>query len=122
MEYFLQVGNFDFHQNALLVPLTIVRNPVDTGRKLNVHKKSRRRPGRLLNVLCTFNLRPVSTGKESQPAIAMNKQLFGFTESLFFFINCPVQESLYFHVFLFQPINDQCFPHIQTGKLICTAN
>ena len=32
--------------------------PVDTGRKLNVHK----RPGRLLNVLCTFNLRPVSTG------------------------------------------------------------
>ena len=36
---------------------------VDTGRKLNVHKTFRRRPGRLLNVLCTFNLRPVSTGK-----------------------------------------------------------
>ena len=36
--------------------------PVDTGRKLNVHKTFRRRPGRLLNVLCTFNLRPVSTG------------------------------------------------------------
>ena len=35
---------------------------VDTGRKLNVHKTFRRRPGRLLNVLCTFNLRPVSTG------------------------------------------------------------
>ena len=28
--------------------------PVDTGRKLNVHKT--------LNVLCTFNLHPVSTG------------------------------------------------------------
>ena len=27
-------------------------DPVDTGR-----------PGRLLNVLCTFNLRPVSTGE-----------------------------------------------------------
>ena len=38
-------------------------NPVDTGRKLNVHKTFRRRPGRLLNVLCSFNLRPVSTGK-----------------------------------------------------------
>ena len=38
-------------------------NPEDTGRKLNVHKTLRRRPGRLLNVLCTFNLRPVSTGK-----------------------------------------------------------
>ena len=35
--------------------------PVDTGRKLNVHKTFRRRPGRLLNVLCAFNLRPVST-------------------------------------------------------------
>ena len=35
---------------------------VDTGRKLNVQKTFRRRPVRLLNVLCTFNLRPVSTG------------------------------------------------------------
>ena len=36
--------------------------PVDTGRKLNVHKTLRRRPGCLLNVLGTFNLRPGSTG------------------------------------------------------------
>ena len=36
--------------------------PVDTGRKLNVHKTFRRLPGRLLKALCTFNLRPVSTG------------------------------------------------------------
>ena len=36
--------------------------PVDTGRKLNVHKAFRRRPGRLLNVLCTFNLPCVSKG------------------------------------------------------------
>ena len=35
--------------------------PVNTGRKINVHKMFRRRPGRLLNVLCTFSLRPVST-------------------------------------------------------------
>ena len=35
--------------------------PVDTGRKLNVYKTFRRGPGRLLNVLCTFNLRLVST-------------------------------------------------------------
>ena len=34
----------------------------DTGRKLNVHKTFIRRPGCFLNVLCTFNLRPVSTG------------------------------------------------------------
>ena len=40
-------------------------DPVDTGGKLNVHKTFRRRPGRLLNVLCTFNLPPVSTGEWS---------------------------------------------------------
>ena len=38
------------------------RCPVDTRRKLNVHKMFRRRPGRLFNVLCTFNLRPVPIG------------------------------------------------------------
>ena len=36
--------------------------PVDTGSKSNVHKTFRRHPRGLLNVLCTFNLRPVSTG------------------------------------------------------------
>ena len=35
--------------------------PVDTGRILNVHKTFRRHRERLLNVLCTFNVRPVST-------------------------------------------------------------
>ena len=35
--------------------------PVDTGRKLNVHKMFRRCLGRILNVLCMFNLRPVPT-------------------------------------------------------------
>ena len=40
-------------------------SPVDTGRKLNVHKTFRRRPGHLLNVLYTFNLRSVSTGSET---------------------------------------------------------
>ena len=39
-------------------------NPADTRRKLNVHMTFRTRPVRLLNVLCTFNLRPVSTGKK----------------------------------------------------------
>ena len=34
--------------------------PVDTWSKLNVQKTFRRRPGRLLNVLCTFSLRCVS--------------------------------------------------------------
>ena len=36
--------------------------PIDTGRKLNVHKTFRGRPGRLLSVLSRFNLCPVSTG------------------------------------------------------------
>ena len=32
---------------------------MDTGRKLNVHKTFRRRPERLMNVLCMLNLHPV---------------------------------------------------------------
>ena len=39
------------------------KDSVDTGRKLYVHKTFRRRPGRLLNVLYTFNLRSVYTGE-----------------------------------------------------------
>ena len=34
--------------------------PVDTGRKLNVHKRFRRRPERFLDILCTFSLRLMS--------------------------------------------------------------
>ena len=43
-----------------------ITSHVDTGRKLNVHKTIRKRPGRLLNVLCTFNLRPVSKGFKAE--------------------------------------------------------
>ena len=35
---------------------------MDTGRKLSVHKTFRGLPGRLLNVLCTFNIRHVPIG------------------------------------------------------------
>ena len=43
--------------------------PVDTGQKLNVHRVFSRHSGRLLNVLCTFNLPPVSTGTVSSDLI-----------------------------------------------------
>ena len=68
---FLQIINPSFHESLhdfnfylfSLYDLLVKRPyPVDTRRKLNVHKKFRRRPGRLLNVLYTFNLRPVSMG------------------------------------------------------------
>ena len=36
--------------------------PLHTGHKLNTHKTFKRCPGRLLNVLCAFNLRFVSRG------------------------------------------------------------
>ena len=41
----------------------ITINPVDTGRKLNVHKTLRRRPGHLLNVLCTLNITSYAYGE-----------------------------------------------------------
>ena len=40
-----------------------ISNPVEIGRKLNVNKTFIRHPGRLLNVLGAFSLRPVSTEK-----------------------------------------------------------
>ena len=45
------------------LPMSILRG-IDIGKLLcvSVGRTFRRRPGRLLNVLCTFNLRPVSTG------------------------------------------------------------
>ena len=49
--------------------------PIDTGRKLNAHKTFRRRPGRLLNVLCTFSLRPVFAGLHSFSAMTKLKFL-----------------------------------------------
>ena len=55
-----------FKENILICIITDIKVrdlfPADTGRKLNVHRTFRRRPRRLLNVLCKFNLRPVSTG------------------------------------------------------------
>ena len=57
-------------QNILIIFLSEIAlmqifwtDHVDTGCTFNVHKTFRGRPGRLLNVLCTFNLRPVSAGK-----------------------------------------------------------
>ena len=60
-----------FYENSFLK--ISQKSPVDTGRKLNVHKTFRRRPGRLLNVLCTFNLRRVSMGSDQSTAIATMK-------------------------------------------------
>ena len=46
----------------MLERAAFIVNVVDTGRKLNARKTIRRR---LLNVLRTFNLRPVSAGKDN---------------------------------------------------------
>ena len=62
---------------------------VDTRRKLNVHKTFRRRPGRLLNVFCTFNLRLVSTGIVNKTWLSCKLVIFlkeSFVENLSWFI------------------------------------
>ena len=58
--------------------------PVDTGRKLNVQKTFRRRPGRLLNGFCTFNLLPVSTGLV---ALIWKRLDYEINEMLFLYLN-----------------------------------
>ena len=55
-------GTMKQQNNNIIVILNVEMFPVGTGRKLNIRKTLRRRPRRLLNVLCTFNLRPVSAG------------------------------------------------------------
>ena len=62
-----------FEITCFLQPLRRTTNyPVDIGRKLNVHKTFRRRPGRLLNVLCTFNLRLCLRGKLFEAELIIN--------------------------------------------------
>ena len=56
--------------------INLKEDPVDTGRKLNVHKTFRRRPGRLLNFLCTFSLRPVFTGEVFSGVISHGRLKF----------------------------------------------
>ena len=55
---------YDSCQNNLFdfMPVRKYLFPGYTGHKSNVHKAFRRRPRRLLIVLCTFSLRPVSVG------------------------------------------------------------
>ena len=45
-----------------LTSVILTPGHLDTGRKLNVHQTFKKNPGCLLNVLCTFSLRPVSRG------------------------------------------------------------
>ena len=50
----------------VLFPIFLIESnvdTVDTGRKLDVNKTLKRRPGRFLNVFYTFSLRPVSSGE-----------------------------------------------------------
>ena len=63
---------------------TSVPCPVYTGSKLNVHKTFRRRPGRPLNVLCTFNY--VSTGWISFPSYKTLQKLNFFVGTSFSFL------------------------------------
>ena len=70
------------HKNVQVLASEVY--PVDTGRKLNVHKTFGGRPGRLLKVLCTFNLRPVSTGFEIKRLLST----FYCTDYPIFFLSC----------------------------------
>ena len=60
--FFIHIMKFFQLVGKVLFELSYMIAPADTERKLNVHKTFRSRPGRLLNVLFTFSLRPVSTG------------------------------------------------------------
>ena len=71
--------------------LSLMTIPVDAGRKLNIHKTFRRRPGRLLNVLCTFKLRPVSTGILLQVLSRLQVSCFAYK-----FVICYFRDGLFY--------------------------
>ena len=85
-------------------PIFFKADPVDAGRKLNVHKTFRIRPGRLLNVLCKFILRPVSMGDTllkvtgtTNSATVLSFHLIWWSQNIYFFgINQLVTLSLSF--------------------------
>ena len=63
------------HDNdpPLTLPVSIPsKKPLDTRRKLNVHKTLKRRPGCLLDILCTFNLRALFTGNIRTKILSFN--------------------------------------------------
>ena len=61
-EYRDELGYSDLRMSSVEDLFSFHNYSVDKGRHLNVRKTFRRRPRRLLNVLCTFNLCTVSTG------------------------------------------------------------
>ena len=75
----------------------LMRNPLDTGFKLNLHKTFRRCSGRFLNTLCRFNLRFLSNG-ESILVVMSFIVHFEHTEShylLVFIVNPSVPNALF---------------------------
>ena len=99
------------HENEFISngPVEVI---VDTGRKLDVHKTFRRRTGRLLNVLFTSNLCPVSTGyllqttrlprAESFPLVSIRKKWISSQKTNTSFNNQVLQSAikLYSKVFI----------------------
>ena len=72
-------------------------NPAETGRELNVHKAFLRRPGGILNVLCPFNICPVSTEKKCE--LICNTSL-----------NCIINHLVMPFIMKFNPLDTLKFP------------
>ena len=108
--------------------------PADTGLKLNGHKTFGRCLGRLLNVLCTFNLRPVSTGillaktsgklVNNVVCLTMIDRIFGVTlwhMSITLQILCIllfIVPVLYFSSILIWVISKLMIPHLKEQQIL----
>ena len=63
------------HRLMISQKKTLYSTSLNTGRKLNVRKAFRRCPGRLLNVLRTFNVRPVSRGQVKNSKLLLYEEI-----------------------------------------------
>ena len=75
---------------------TDITSPVDTGRKLNIHKTLRRRPGRLLNVLMYVQFTSCVYGVQRRAIFMENHGNNKKINLQFHYCNFSEQSNLYF--------------------------
>ena len=100
LRFSLKFWLITFHQET---HISRIIYSVDTGQELNVHKTFRRRPGRLLNVLCTSNSRPCLHGEWTKHKIIFLKSAnkYQITLQCHNFKNILIDDFLY-HLVLYR--------------------
>ena len=96
---------------------SVIGSPIDTWLNLNVHKMFRRRPGFPLIVLCTFNLRPVSTGRTCHGKMQVSLRVATLSPFFFYTWTGKVERKYFTHVIQWLVFHSIMDPHSQKSLL-----